>query len=387
MNAATNRGRLVTCLPATLAVAGAALVAACSGAPGENAGDSAEALGGSCSVAVTQNVYDGPNYWGTITVKNAGPSAATGVVVAFDVPSGAQCTTDAVPSGATLATKSNHCVFTWASTKLGAGSSLTFNYSTDSAGFKAASNVAASSPSCGSGGADAGTGGKDSGASDSGSGKDSGGGKDAGTSTCGCNGAPGCAQWQNVYITWYGFNDNSCTVESQHSCDDIAFPGLGPKKHTGATEGVGTYDDPITAAASDQGWESAGGATLSPGTIIYNPEVQKYFIMEDSCLECGDEWKCHVSAADTGEPPPPSGCKAGTNLHIDFWMGPAFQQSATNLNSCEDNSTIGDPWHGTGTVLVNPPPNLPVKTAPLYTGSGTGGGCWTSKAVSGDSCP
>jgi hypothetical protein len=363
--------------------------------------DSAEALGGTCSFSVTQNVYDGPNYWGTITVKNGGPSSATGLSVAFDVPSGAHCTNDSVPSGATLsplngagssaATKSNHCVFTWAGGAIAAGASKTFNYSTDSTSFKAASGVTAASPSCTSAG-DAGTGSSSGGGTDSGSASDSGGAKDAGggdsaAATCGCNGAAGCGEWKNVYITWYGFNDNSCTVESQHSCDDIAFPGLGPKKHTGATEGVGTYDDPITAAASDQGWETSGGATLSPGTIIYNPEVEKYFIMEDSCLECGDEWKCHLSSDDTDDPNPPAGCKPGTNLHIDFWMGPAFQQDASNLNTCEDNSTFGNPYAGTGTVLVNPPPNLPVKTAPLYTGSGTGGGCWTSKQVSSDSCP
>ena len=92
-------------------------------------------------------------------------------------------------------------------------------------------------------------------------------------------------------MTWYGFNDNSCATEGQHGCNDIANPGLGPKKHQGATEGTGTYDDPISAAASDttdsgHQFESSGGATLSPGTLIYNPEVKKYFIMEDSCLEC-----------------------------------------------------------------------------------------------------
>src|SRR6202021_930296 len=115
-------------------------------------------------------------------------------------------------------------------------------------------------------------------------------------------------------------------------------PRPGPKKHSGAAEGGGTYDDPITAAASDQGYETASGATLSPGTIIYNPEVKKYFIMEDSCLECGDEWKCHLSSDDTDDPNPPAGCKAGTYKHIDFWMGPDFQQDATTLNDCEDNS-------------------------------------------------
>ncbi|MFI5297187.1 MAG: hypothetical protein ACHREM_03740 [Polyangiales bacterium] len=208
-----------------------------------------------------------------------------------------------------------------------------------------------------------------------------------GTATCGCHGAANCAVWENVYVTFYGFNDNSCTVESAHSCDDIAFPGLGPKKHAVATEATGTYDDPITAAASDQGNETAGGATLQPGTIIYNPLVQKYFIMEDSCLECGDEWKCHLSADDTDDPNPPSGCKAGTYLHIDFWMGPDFASDSTNLNNCEGNSTLGNPYAGVGTVVINPPPDLPVKSPLLYSGSGSTGGCWTSKQADPVSCP
>ena len=197
----------------------------------------------------------------------------------------------------------------------------------------------------------------------------------------------GCAVWQNVYVTFYGFNYNSCTTENQHSCDDIAFPGLGPKMHQGATEGAGTYDDPITAAASAQGWESAGGETLSPGTIIYNPEVQKYFIMEDSCLECGDEWNCQLSTDDTDDPSPPAGCVPDTNLHIDFWMGPAFEQDTTDLNNCEDNSTVGNPYMGVGAVVVNPPPDLPVMGQLLYSGTGTNGGCWTSQQVNPATCP
>jgi len=38
-------------------------------------------------------------------------------------------------------------------------------------------------------------------------------------------------------------------------------------------------------------------------------------------------------------------------------------------------------------VIVNPPPDLPVKTGLLYTGSGAGGGCWTSSQVNSVTCP
>jgi len=102
---------------------------------------------------VTKNVYNGPEWWGTITIKNNGPTTATSFVVEFDIPSGYHCTAEpeSVPPGATLSplagvsspdhTVSNHCVFTWPSKTLAPGQSLTFNYSTDTQNFSAASNV------------------------------------------------------------------------------------------------------------------------------------------------------------------------------------------------------------------------------------------------------
>ncbi len=217
-------------------------------------------------------------------------------------------------------------------------------------------------------------------------------GADAGEpAACGCHGKSGCAVWKNVFVTWYGFNDNSCTVESQHDCNTIAFPGLGPKKHSVATEGKGTYDDPITCAASatNSGGdsESSGGATLRPGTLVYNPEVKKYFIMEDQCAECTADYLCKPDDDTTPSTPAPTGCKRDQYLHIDFWMGPSFMQDATFLNDCEDNSTLGNVYAGSSTVVVNPPGDLPVNEAPLYTGAGAAGGCWTRKQASPVGCP
>ena len=215
---------------------------------------------------------------------------------------------------------------------------------------------------------------------------------DSGTESCGCHGKAGCAEWQNVYITWYGYNDNSCGSESQHGCNDIANPGLGPKMHQGATAGAGTYDDPSTAASSDTSdpghvFETAGGATLTPGTLIYNPEVQQYFIFEDSCLECGDEYSCKLSDDDTDDPTPPAGCQVGANLHIDFWMGPNNAEQPSSLDTCEDNGTLGNPYAGVGVILVNPPPNLPVRPGPLYAGgTSASGGCFTSQQAPVASC-
>jgi hypothetical protein len=167
------RSMAAAALCATLAVS------ACASSAGEDAATSSAELG-VCSFAVTKNTYDGPNYWGTIAFKN-GSSAVSGVMVAFDVPSGAHCTNDSVPSGATLAplqgsgasatTTANHCVFTWHGATLSAGASKTFNYSTDSSQGIAAANVVVSYASCSSGG------GVDAGAPDTGGG----GGSDCGS--------------------------------------------------------------------------------------------------------------------------------------------------------------------------------------------------------------
>jgi hypothetical protein len=115
----------------------------------------------SCSFAVTKNVYDGPEWWGTITFKNLGPSAASSFSVEFDVPPGAHCTAEpeSIPAGATLSpltatgnprrTVSNHCIFTWSGTTLASGASKTFNYSTDSQSFTAAMSVVVNDTVCG----------------------------------------------------------------------------------------------------------------------------------------------------------------------------------------------------------------------------------------------
>ena len=204
-------------------------------------------------------------------------------------------------------------------------------------------------------------------------------------------------------MTNYGFNDNSCQVESQMDCATIAYPGNGPQMHQEAMEGAGTYDDPITAAAAGNddgtdGFESQGGATLSPGTIIYNPLTQKYYIMEDQCAECNSDYSCQYdddeSMGTAGDPP--SSCTTDQFFHIDFWMGPTVsQQDDTNLINCENVTTIGDTYDvndaitgpssaatTNGTVIINPPSNLPVSPNKLFLGdSSANGGCWTANQV------
>jgi hypothetical protein len=282
-----------------------------------------------------------------------------------------------------------------------------------SSGSPSASSSGSGSSSSGGTTAGSSSGGSSSGASsssggpasnpDAGASDDGGSADDGGTFTppmacsCGSSAPAGCTVWTHVFMTNYGFNDNSGSSEGDKNSADIAYPGYGPKKHTVATEGAGTYDDPITAASDTK--SSFGAATLAPGTIIYNPMTQKYYILEDSCAECQADYACKYDddegdAAFPGDPPTAGGCKTNQFLHIDFWMGPTESQAdPTDLYNCEDNSTIGDVYDFNsaitgplnvattdGTVIVNPPDNLPVRSGVLFAGDKAvpaGGGCWT----------
>jgi chitosanase len=112
--------------------------------------DTATASSGAmCGYTLGENSYDGPQFWGTLSFQNDGVAAMTDFSVEFDIPSGAHCTSDHVPSGATLSplngakteTLSNHCKYTWSATALDPGNWKRFHYSTDSDAFDSAFNV------------------------------------------------------------------------------------------------------------------------------------------------------------------------------------------------------------------------------------------------------
>jgi hypothetical protein len=152
----------------------------------------------------------------------------------------------------------------------------------------------------------------------------------------------GSKTFTKVYVTWYGFNDNSCQIETQHHCNTIAFPKSDgfPVAHQIATEGKGTYADPSTFATAAR--DSGAPAELAPGTRIYVPEVRKYFIMEDQCYECGKEW-----------------FGSRRSYHVDLWMGPSCGSDSSALTDCEDTLTLGAAYHGTGTIIANRRPISP----------------------------
>jgi len=134
-------------------------------------------------------------------------------------------------------------------------------------------------------------------------------------------------------VTAYGFNDNDPPSA------EIAYPKSDgfPSLHNVATEGKGTYADPVTVASSKD--------ELPIGSFIYVPYLQKYFIMEDYCAQCISDW-------------------AGGMWHFDIWMGPnQGSQSWSQLGPCEDYVTRMNVE-----VILDPAQDLPVDETPLFDG-------------------
>ena len=138
----------------------------------------------------------------------------------------------------------------------------------------------------------------------------------------------GGGQQMTVNLTSYGFNDND-DGSGHYGTATIAYPQI----HNQAHEGSGAFDDPITFATDAN--------ELAPGTIVYVPYLQKYFIMEDGCVECTDDWRRGVR-------------------HIDLWMGPASLQPEPALDDCEGDVTRTD------TIFANAGAGYPVDTTPMF---------------------
>jgi hypothetical protein len=144
------------------------------------------------------------------------------------------------------------------------------------------------------------------------------------------------AATQQTFLTFYGWWDNTPPG------GDIAYPQI----HNTAG-GKGSFDDPITFATST--------AELKAGTKVWVPRVRKYFIMEDGCDECSDDW--------SGEGP-----NGGPGLrHIDLWLG-GKGGDAMDAIDCEDALTHYNPDSTPvlEPVVVDPPNNEPYDSTPIF---------------------
>ncbi|MFJ1584087.1 discoidin domain-containing protein [Streptomyces sp. NPDC088197] len=148
--------------------------------------------------------------------------------------------------------------------------------------------------------------------------------------------AAAAATDRQAFLTFYGWYDNTPPG------GDISYPGL----HDTAG-GTGTYADPITFASSTK--------EIPAGTRIWVPRVGKYFVMEDSCEECGADWSGH-------------GPNGGPNLyHFDLWLG-GQGGNAFDAIDCEDALTHynDDSTPVLEPVVVDPPSNEPYDATPVF---------------------
>jgi hypothetical protein len=142
---------------------------------------------------------------------------------------------------------------------------------------------------------------------------------------------------RRFYVTLYSSRDN--TPKGSRA---IAYPTV----HREAG-GTGTFGDPITLATSRD--------ELPSGTRVYYPYLRRYFVMEDDCVACDQDW---AGDGPNGGPDFP---------HLDVWAG---DSEDSGITACERSLTQS----GQVPVVVDPPAGLPVVTAPIW--DEDQGSCW-----------
>ena len=136
---------------------------------------------------------------------------------------------------------------------------------------------------------------------------------------------------QATYFTSYGYNDND-DGNGHYGTAVIAYPD---EHHPIATEGLGTYADPITFATDEN--------EIPPHTMIYVLHLQKYFFMEDGCSECSTDWK------------------NGHTWRTDLFMGGnTALQPEPALDNCESRITRH------AVMYIHAGPGFPVDVTPLF---------------------
>jgi hypothetical protein len=143
-------------------------------------------------------------------------------------------------------------------------------------------------------------------------------------------GDAGGGRMQAVYMTFYGWPDNSPPGNAIAYQKSDGFPTV----HNSAG-GAGTYADPITFATDR--------AELPVGTLLFAPVLEKYLIMEDDCAECDTDWS------------------GSQKWHIDVWMNSNGSDNSNAVLDCEDQWT-----RTTTTVEVNPPPGRNATSPRLF---------------------
>ena len=123
------------------------------------------------------------------------------------------------------------------------------------------------------------------------------------------------------YVTFYGFDDNDDGSPAHLGTDVISRAAV----HSRANEDLGTYERPGTLATDAN--------FLTPGTKVYVPAVERYYVMEDTCVACSKDW-------------------SQSKPHVDLYVS----GTGPELAACEDRLTMESTK-----IIIDPPPDLPVK--------------------------
>ena len=149
----------------------------------------------------------------------------------------------------------------------------------------------------------------------------------------GCTGVETGTVITTAYTTGYGYWDNtppSSTVISN------------PVLHKTAG-GTGTWADPVTIAVGHSITNGVDSLDYPVGTRMYIPNLQKYFIVEDTCGD-GDtpqDGPCHNVSRSA----------PGVTVWFDVWIG---GESGTAKESEDCQATLTDSVGALHTVIVNP---------------------------------
>lgn len=134
----------------------------------------------------------------------------------------------------------------------------------------------------------------------------------------------------SVFVTAYTWFDNTPPGSAVIS---------NPIRHSQAG-GTGSYEDPITIAVGHSRESGQSVLDFPAGTLIYLPNVRRYFVVEDTC---GD-----------GPNPELGPCHSGAEQHgnattwIDMWIGGAGESPEFVMN-CTAQVT------GVQTAVFDPP--------------------------------
>jgi hypothetical protein len=123
-------------------------------------------------------------------------------------------------------------------------------------------------------------------------------------------------------MTCYGFDDNHDGNPTYLGTGIISNATL----HGFANEDLGTYQRPGTLATDAN--------FVTPGTKVYVPTLERYYVMEDTRVECTEDW-------------------LQSKPHVDLYVSGTGPETC-NMRGPADHGEYKDHYRP-------PPPDLPVK--------------------------